>query len=69
MATLLEWISIPLGFVMEFCSKLCGGQYILALLLFALLIKLILFPFGIKGQKNQIKQAKLRPKEMAIRNK
>ena len=46
-----------------------GNQYILALLVFALIIEVILLPFGIKQQKNSIKQAKLRPKEMAIRKK
>ena len=46
-----------------------GNQYILALLVFALILEVILLPFGIKQQKNSIKQAKLRPKEMAIRKK
>ena len=45
------------------------GSYLLALFIFALLIKIILLPFGIKQQKNSIKQAHVRPKEMAIRNK
>lgn len=45
------------------------GSYLLALFIFALLVKLILLPFGIKQQKNSIKQAKVRPKEMAIRSK
>ena len=45
------------------------GSYLLALFIFALLVKLILLPFGIKQQKNSIKQAHVRPKEMAIRNK
>ena len=40
-----------------------------ALLLFAIFIEVLLLPFGIKQQKNSIKQAKLRPKEMAIRKK
>ena len=40
-----------------------------ALLLFSLIVEIIFLPFDIKQQKNQIKQAKLRPKEMAIRNK
>jgi YidC/Oxa1 family membrane protein insertase len=44
------------------------GSYLLALFIFALLVKLILLPFGIKQQKNSIKQAYVRPKEMAIRN-
>ena len=45
------------------------GSYLLALFIFALLVKIILLPFGIKQQKNSIKQARLRPKEMAIRKK
>ena len=45
------------------------GSYLLALFIFALLVKVILLPFGIKQQKNSIKQARVRPKEMAIRNK
>ncbi len=45
------------------------GNYILALLLFAIVAKLIFLPLDIKQQKNSIKQAKMRPKEMAIRNK
>ncbi|MBQ3489832.1 MAG: membrane protein insertase YidC [Clostridia bacterium] len=44
------------------------GSYLLALFIFALLVKLILLPFAIKQQKNSIKQAMVRPKEMAIRN-
>ena len=45
------------------------GSYLLALFIFALLVKILLLPFGIKQQKNSIKQAHVRPKEMAIRNK
>lgn len=45
------------------------GNYVLAMLIFAAIVELVLLPFAIKQQKNQIKQAKLRPKEMAIRNK
>lgn len=42
-------------------------NYAIAILLFALIIKIIFFPLGIKQQKNMQKQASLRPKEMAIR--
>ncbi|MBQ8004834.1 MAG: membrane protein insertase YidC [Clostridia bacterium] len=45
------------------------GNYIWALLIFEVIVEILFLPFGIKQQKNQIKQAKLRPKEMAIRNK
>lgn len=43
------------------------GNYVVALVLYGILIKLLLFPFGIKQQKGMVKQAQMRPKEMAIR--
>ena len=59
-----------MGYVIRWFNSISGNQYVIALFLFAILIELILIPiFGIKQQKNTIKQAKLRPKEMAIRKK
>lgn len=46
-----------------------GGGYLLTLFLFAIIVKIALLPFGFKQQKNSLKQAKMRPKEMAIRRK
>lgn len=45
------------------------GTYALALLLYALLFKIVFLPFTIKQQKNQIKMAKLTPKIELIRAK
>lgn len=69
MTSFWDTIAIPFGYIMRGCSFLTGGQYIFSLLLFAVAMKLILFPFGIKQQKNSVKQARLRPKEQAIRDK
>lgn len=44
-------------------------SYILTLLIFAIILEVLFLPFSIKQQKNSIKQAMLRPKEMAIRKK
>ncbi|MBQ9941029.1 MAG: YidC/Oxa1 family membrane protein insertase [Clostridia bacterium] len=63
-----EIICMPFGYLIKFCYNLTGS-YAIALFLFAFVVKIILFPFGIKQQKNTIKQAKMRPKEQAIRNK
>ena len=63
--TLLVWI----GKFLQILTKITGGKYVLGLLIFALVVEIVMLPFGIKQQKNSIKQAKLRPKEMAIRNK
>ena len=57
------------GTILGFFSNICGGSYFLGLLLFALMIKIILLPFGIKQQKNAVRQAKMKPKEEAIRRK
>ena len=69
MSSIWDIINIPMGYVIKFCNWIMGNQYLFALLIFAIIIEIILLPFGIKQQKNSIKQAKLRPKEMAIRKK
>ncbi len=57
------------GWIIKFLYDIFGQNYLLTLFLFALIVKVILFPLGVKQQKNSIKQAKMRPKEMAIRKK
>ena len=57
------------GMILSFFSSITGGYYLFGLFIFALLVKVLLLPFGIKQQKTSIKQAKIRPKEMAIRRK
>lgn len=63
-----ERVAIPFGWIIRVCYNLIPN-YAVALLIFAIIMKVILFPFGIKQQKNSMKQASLRPKEMAIRKK
>ncbi|MBQ1956807.1 MAG: membrane protein insertase YidC, partial [Clostridia bacterium] len=46
-----------------------SNSYIVALLIFAVILEAVMLPFSIKQQKNSIRQAKLRPKEMVIRKK
>ena len=55
----LNWLTTYLGF----------GSYIVGICIFAVIVEALMTPFAIKQQKNSIKQAKLRPKEMAIRKK
>ncbi len=50
-------------------SYIMGGNYALALLLYALVFKIVFLPFTIKQQKNQIASAKLAPKIALIREK
>ncbi len=65
---IFDIINVPLGFIIKVCYQLTQN-YALALLLFALALQILLFPLGIKQQKNSVKQASLRPKENAIRKK
>ena len=53
-------LNVPIGYIIKFCYDLIPN-YAVALLLFAILVKLLLFPLSIKQQKNMVKQAKLQP--------
>lgn len=55
----LGWMTNTLGF----------GNYIIGIFIFAIILEILMLPMGINRQKNSIKQANLRPKEMAIRKK
>ncbi len=66
--SLSDILLVPMGFIIRICYSLTNN-YAFALLLFALIMQIILFPLGVKQQKNTNKQAALRPKENAIRKK
>lgn len=62
---ILHWIG--LGF--EWLINVPGfGSFILGTVYFAIALEILMLPLGINQQKNSRKQAKLRPREMAIRN-
>ena len=65
---MIDFLARLLGYVMKGCYWLTNN-YVVALLLFAVAMQLLMSPLGIKQQKNMVKQASIRPKEMAIRNK
>ncbi len=65
----LDIFAYPFGYVMQFFNWICQGYYAIALILFALAVKLLLLPLGIKQQKAQIKMAMLRPKMALIEKK
>ncbi len=63
---LLNWIGIGFGWLINVPGF---GSFILGTLYFAILLEILMLPLGIRQQNNSRKQAKLRPREMAIRNK
>ena len=66
---MFDWLYEIIGTMLAAFSRLFGGSYALALLLYALLFKIVFLPFSIKQQKNQIKMAKLQPKIELIKEK
>ena len=66
---LLGNIRYYIGSFLGFITRTIGfGNYLIGICIFAIIIEIFMIPFAIKQQKNSIKQANLRPKEMAIRN-
>ena len=59
------WIGSFLGII---TNTLGFGNYLIGICIFAIIVEILMLPLTIKQQKNSIKQATLRPKEMAIRN-
>ncbi len=59
-------IAVPFGYLMRFCYDITHN-YALALILFTLFFKLILMPLSIKQHKSSVAQARIKPKERAIR--
>lgn len=68
LASIIDWIKAPFGYLLQGSYELTHS-YAVAIIIFALVIRIVLLPFSIKQQKGMVKQAKLRPKEMEIRNK
>lgn len=69
MSGLLESVKQAAGSILNWLTMIVGGNYLLGMCVFALLIELVMLPLAIKQQKNSIKQASLQPKERAIRKK
>ena len=60
MDTVIQWLGVPLGKVMELSFNLCKN-YGLAIILFTLISKIILLPVGIWVHKNSIKVVRIQP--------
>lgn len=54
---LLVWIGKFLGLI----TRITGGYYVLAIMVFAIIVEVLMLPMSIKQQKNSIGMAKLRP--------
>ena len=68
MSSIFDIINVPLGYIMRLCYSLLNN-YLLALLLFSVILQILLLPLAIKQQKNSVRQAQLAPKIAALRKK
>lgn len=59
--TIFDYIKLPFAYVLEWLTS-TTGSYALALFLFALLVKLILFPASAKSKKSMMKMSRVTPK-------
>ena len=66
---MFDWLYEALGTMLSWFSSIFGGSYAIALLIYALIFKVVFLPFSIKQQKNQIKMAKLTPQIELIKAK
>lgn len=61
-----QFILGGIGKMLNWVTGIVGGQYLVAVLIFAVLVEIVMLPFSIMQQKNSIKMAKLAPKESLI---
>lgn len=68
MSSLFDIIYIPIGFIFRLCYELVGN-YGVAIIVFAVLTKLALFPLALKNEKNRLRTQQLQPKMQALQKK
>ena len=61
-------INRPLGFILYYCYQV-GHNYGIALILFTLITRLLLFPLAIKQQRSTAEMARMQPKMQQIQKK
>ncbi len=70
---MFDWINVAMGWVLrqlyELLESFGMGNYALAIFLFTLLINVVFLPLSIKQQKASAKQASLRPRLEALKQK
>ena len=65
---MVDIVQVPFGYLLDWLNQLTSN-YGLALILFAVAIKLILLPATAKGKKSSMKMARLTPKLQALQKK
>ena len=66
---ILKPLYLFFGKCMEGLLFVCGNKYFIALTIFTILTRLVLFPFNIRQQKSMAKTTRLQPKIQKIQKK
>ena len=61
MMDIFNIIAVPLGYVLWFIYRLVTN-YFVAIFIFTLLVRLLMFPLSLKSQKSQAERARLAPR-------
>ena len=68
MGNIFDIVNVPIGLILRGCYALVNN-YGVAILLFALITKLLLLPLGVKGEKSRRKMMKAQPKIQQLQQK
>ncbi len=68
MGNLMDIINVPLALLLKLCYMLVNN-YGVAIILFAVVTKVLLFPLGIKSEKSRLQQVAMQPKVNALQQK
>lgn len=65
----MSFIYSIFGFILRLCYQLCNNNFIIALIVFTLIAKLLMLPMGISQQKSSAKMAQMKPEMDEIKRK
>lgn len=68
MGNIFDIVNVPIGLILRGCYALVNN-YGVAIILFALITKLLLLPLGVKGEKSRRKMMKAQPKIQQLQQK
>lgn len=65
----MDFINVPMGYLLKWLAQICGGNFAMAVFLFTVLVNVAILPLTIKSQKSTAKQSMLKPKLDALKKK
>ncbi len=65
----MDFIYVPMGYVLRWLAQICNGNFAMAVFLFTVFVNVIILPLSIKSQKSTAKQSMLKPKLDALKQK